>query len=441
MDINGVLLLYHLPLEQDAATILENIQAYQNNSRFKVWNVNTYLGLPPSLNGIRFSAIALHYSIFGNAPFAINEEFVSYLGESTSSYKVAFFQDEYHHCHERFAFINENQIDCVYTLIEPEYFDDVYRKYTRVPKIIHHLTGYVSDGLIELASKLTVPDEQRTIDVGYRARPLPFYLGAGAQEKTEIAFEFRRRAADTGLRLDIETDEHHRIYGNDWYEFVANCRAMIGTEAGVSITDLDGHVRQGCERLLALNPQMTFAEMTAAFLHKWEGRIPQRVISPRHFEASAFRVAQILFEGRYSGILQAGKHYIPLKKDFSNFDDCIRMFQDKALRHELAEQTYRDIIASGKYTYRKFIEGFDEILLEAGLGPAIADEDAATVSNRLERDRKILELRARKNRLMYHKNFPGRRALSVVGGPPLRMLRKLKNAIAPPKPPLLKEKN
>ena len=97
MDINGVLLLYHLPLEQDAPTILENIQAYQNNSRFKVWNVNTYLGLPPSLNGIRFSAIALHYSIFGNAPFAINQDFVGYLAQSTSSYKVAFFQDEYHH--------------------------------------------------------------------------------------------------------------------------------------------------------------------------------------------------------------------------------------------------------------------------------------------------------------------------------------------------------
>lgn len=435
MDINGVLLLYHLPLTQDAPTILENVSAYENNSRFKVWKVNTYLGLPASLAEMRFGAIALHYSLFGNSPFALNEDFYNYLAQSKLSYKVAFFQDEYHHCRERFDFINNFGIDCLYTLIEPEYFDEVYRQHTNTPKIIHHLTGYVSEDLIELARKLGVPDEQRTIDVGYRARPLPFYLGRGAQEKTEVAIEFCRRAADLGLRLDIETDEHHRIYGKDWYEFVANCRAMIGTEAGVSITDLDGEARAGCERLLAVNPQMTFAEMTAAHLHKWEGRIPQRVISPRHFEASAFRVTQILFEGRYSGILQAGKHYIPLKKDFSNFDDCIRMFQDKALRHELTEQSYRDIIASGKYSYRKFIEGFDEVLLEAGLKAAIAAKEVATVTSRLDRDRTILELRARKNRLMYHKDFPGRRALSVLGGPPLRMLRKLRNAIAPPKLP------
>jgi hypothetical protein len=264
-------------------------------------------------------------------------------------------------------------------------------------------------------------------------------MGRGGQEKTDIAIEFSKRAAQLGLRLDIETDEHHRIYGKSWYEFMANCRAMIGTESGVSITDLDGEVRAGCERLLAANPQMTFAEMTAKFLHQWEGRIPYRTISPRHFEASALRITQILFEGRYSGILQAGRHYIPLKKDFSNFDDCIRMFQDKALRHELTEQAYRDIIASGKYSYGKFIEEFDGVLLDAGLDPATAAEDAATITRRLERDRMILELRARKNRLMYHTDFPGRRALSVIGGPPLRMLRKLrklKQAIAPGKLPL-----
>ena len=424
MDINGVLLLYHLPLTQDAPTILENVRAYANNSRFQVWSINTFLGLPASLPKIHFSAIALHYSLFGNWPFALNEDFRNYLGQCQSSYKVAFFQDEYHHCRERFDFLNDYQIDCIYTLIDPEYFDQVYRKYTSVPKIIHHLTGYVSDDLVELARRLTVPIEKRPIDIGYRARPLPFYLGRGAQEKTEIAIEFHKRAAGLGLRLDIETDEDHRIYGKKWYEFMANCRAMIGTEAGVSITDLDGEVRKECDMLLASNPRMSFEEISESFLHRWEGHIPQRVISPRHFEAAAFRVTQILFAGKYSGILQAGRHYISLRKDFSNFDECIRMFQDKALRQELTEQTYRDIIASGKYSYREFIEGFDRVLLEVGLNTAVAADQAAGVTSKLERDRKVLELRARKNRLMYHKNFPGRRELSLIGGPLLRKLRR-----------------
>jgi hypothetical protein len=442
MNINGVLLLYHLPLTQDAPTILENVRAYGNNSQFKVWNVNTFLGLPKSLARMRFRAIALHYSLFGNWPFALSEDFLNYLEDSHSSYKVAFFQDEYHHCQERFDFLNRYQIDCIYTLIEPEYFGEVYGKYTRVPRIIHHLTGYVSDELIELAQQLGLSDDQRSIDVGYRARSLPFYMGRGAQEKTQIAIEFCKRAAGLDLKLDIETDETSRIYGKEWYEFVANCRAMIGTEAGVSITDLNGEARRACDALLTADPHMSFEEVSRAVLHRWEGRIPQRVISPRHFEAAAFHVAQILFEGKYSGILQPERHYIPLRKDFSNFDDCIRMFQDKALRRELTERTYREIIASGEYSYPRFIQGFDRVLSEAGLEPSMDPAEAAKVTEALERDRKALELRARKNRLMYHKDFPGRRALSIIGGPPLRMLRRLKQAVSPAKSPsYLKEKH
>lgn len=442
MNINGILLLYHLPLSQDAPTILENVNAYKTHSHFKVWNVNTHLGFPKSLANARFSAVALHYSLFGNFPFAIAGEFLDYLAQSQSSYKVAFFQDEYQYCKERFDFLNRYQIDCIYTLLEPRYFREVYQDHTGVSKIVHHLTGYVSDELIELARRLTLPDEKRSIDFGYRARPLPFHLGSGAQEKTEIAIKFRQRAAGRGLRLDIETDESHRIYGKDWYRFVSNCRAMIGTEAGVSITDTDGRARAECARLLAQNPDMTFAELTEAFLHRWENHIPQRVISPRHFEAAAFRVCQMLFEGNYSGILKPMVHYVPLKKDFSNFDECLRLFHDQGFREQLTENAYQDLIASGKYSYQEFVRGFDGVLREAGLEPEIAADDAARISQRLDRDRLYLEFRARKNSLMYHRDFPGRRALSLIGGPPLRIMRRLKQVFAAPKTPSYsKERN
>ena len=425
MKINGVLLLYHLPLTQDAPTILENVRAYGSNSRFKVWNVNTFLGFPDSLAGMRFSAIAFHYSLFGNWPFALSEEFLSYVERSQSSYKVAFFQDEFQFCTQRFEFLNRCKVDCVYTLIEPQYFKDVYEKFTSVPKIIHHLTGYVSDELIDLANRLTIPDEKRSTDIGYRARPLPYYMGRGAQEKTDIAVEFRRRAAGSGLKLDIETDEHRRIYGSRWYDFVANCRGMIGTEAGVSITDLSGEVRGECERLLAINPEMSFAEMSDAFLHKWENFIPQRVISPRHFEAAAFRVCQLLYEGRYSGAMKPMVHYIPLKKDFSNFDECIRLFQDKSVRDEITSNAYNDLIASGRYSYRQFIAGFDEVLSDTGLEPRDNSTQANAALRKMWRELRWRELRSRKNNFIYS-DFPGRRPLAAIGGPLLRALRKLK---------------
>jgi hypothetical protein len=425
-SVNGVLLLYHHALAANASTIMENVEAFTRLSCFKVWPVNVELGFPKSLSTLRFESIVLHYSVFGYWPYPLDNEFLGYLEQCHDSHKTAFFQDEYHFCKQRFDFLNRYQIDCVFTLIEPEYFKDVYQKYTSVPKLVYHIPGYVSDELIETARKKIVPDEERKIDVGYRARPLPFYMGRGAQEKTAIAQRFRERARNLGLRLDIETDEESRIYGAAWYDFIANCRGFLGVEAGVSIFDVEDVVRPEADRLLAENPSLSFDELSEQCLKPWEDRIYYRTISPRHFEAAAFRVCQILFEGRYSGLMQPMVHYIPLKKDFSNFDDCIRMFQDRRLRDELTGNAYRDLIASERYSYRNFIAGFDEVLLEAGLRKDVNEEQAVRVTQDLNRDRSALEFRLRKKTLRYHTDFPGRRALSLVGGPLLRQLRKLK---------------
>ena len=62
--------------------------------------------------------------------------------------------------------------------------------------------------------------------------------------------------------------------------------------------------------------------------------IDLRTISPRHFEAAAFRVCQVLFEGRYAGVMEPMRHYIPLRKDFSNFDEVCGCCATPALRRE-----------------------------------------------------------------------------------------------------------
>ena len=67
---------------------------------------------------------------------------------------------------------------------------------------------------------------------------------------------------------------------------------------------------------------MALEDLTS--LPRWEDNVYYRTISPRHFEAAAFRICQVLFEGRYSGVLEPMVHYIPLKKDFSNIDEVIR---------------------------------------------------------------------------------------------------------------------
>jgi len=408
--LNGILLLYHHPILPSPPTIMEHVNAFERYSRFKVWKVNTEFGFPKVLDRLQFQIIVLHYSLFGSWPYRLDERFCDYLQRSVSSYKTAFFQDEYRFCQQRFSFINQYDVNHIYTRVRPAYLKDVYHKYTRLRKLTYTLAGYVSDDLIEKAQRITLPPRRRKIDIGYRAYGLPFYMGKGAQEKIEIATGFCERARGLDLKLDIETSVQHRIHGKAWHQFLANCRACLGVEGGVSIFDLEGVVYAEWERIIASNPTITFAEfqqMAGEILQAWENNIPYRSFTPRHFEAAALRVCQILFEGEYSGMMQPMVHYIPLKRDLSNFDDVIRMFKDEALRRELTGNAYRDLIASGQYSYRRFIESFDDRLMKAGLQPGAAVDGVDEVTLFLNRWQSL----QRPKKFLRYYPFPGRRKL------------------------------
>lgn len=419
-DINGILLIYNHPLVKSAPTIMEHVDAFEKYSNFKVWKVNTECGFPKRLGEIRFKAIILHYSLFGYKPF-MTKGFLDYIEASNNSYKIAFFQDEHRFCKMRFGFINHYQVDCVFTLVEPDYFKETYQKYTDVPRLVYCLPGYVSDNMLEAGQRYFVPDEKRDVDIGYRGRNLEYYMGKGAQEKYEIGVMFKERAAGLGLKLDIEVEEWKRIYGKNWYRFVGNCRGVLGVEAGVSIFDLEDVVYEAYQRLITDSPKMSYEDMSQRLnFCDWEDRIYYRTISPRHFEAAAFRVCQILFEGKYSGLMKPMVHYIPLKKDFSNFDEVIRLFQDPSLRKKLTENAYNDLVANGDHTYKRFIErSFDPVLLEAGLKPEISSAESEEVSGLLDEDYwsrqvfgKVMSLR----RLQ----FPGRSLLVPLVKPMLQ---------------------
>jgi hypothetical protein len=408
--VDGVLVLYHHPVATNAATIMEHVEAFAKHSRFRVWNFNTEVGFPRSLGEFRFSAIVLHYSLFGPQSYRLDDYYLSYLAQ-TGAYKIAFFQDEHHYCRDRFAFLNRYEIDCVYTLLEPEHRRVVYGKYTGVPKLVSGIPGYVSEDAVRLAERFVRPDEEREIDIGYRGRTLRPYMGKGSQEKAEIGTRFFERARDSGLKLDIAVDEESRIYGDAWFEFTASCRAVLGTEAGVSIFDVEDVVRTEYER-------------SGVVLSEWEDNIYYRTVSPRHFEAAALRVCQILYEGRYSGILEPMVHYIPLKKDFSNFDEVLERFRDRELRRELTENAYRDLIASGRYSYARFIASFDAELVASGYAPEIDEVLADRVTAALAHDEKHLRRVARIDAVIHHP-FPGRPLFSFVLHPVIKRIRNL----------------
>jgi len=384
--INGTLIIYHHLMLPNASMITDLTKAFEDHSRFRTWTVNSELGFPEFLQEYEFQVIILHYSLFGWSPFALNEDFLSYIEGSSSSYKVAFFQDEYRWWPARASVLNRCKVDCVYTCIEPAYYGDTYQKFTKVPKLRTYIPGYVSDEMLAWAAEVVKPESERTVDIGYRGRISYHYMGKAAREKHEIGMFFRERCQGLGLVLDIETEEGKRIYGRKWIEFLANCRATLGVEAGVSVFDTDDTIFSRYEKLVKEKPDITFEEVYARLLVHYDGKgVRYRTISPRVFEAAAVRTCQILYEGDYSGIIEPMVHYIPLKKDFSNFDEVIKMYGDEGLRRSLTDNAYRDLIASGKYNYRAFMEKFDEELIAEGIEPGTVKDDVAhNVSRALE---------------------------------------------------------
>jgi hypothetical protein len=385
-DVPGVLVLYRFRRPY-AETVLEHATALRAHSRYPVYQVNVARGFPPALRAFRFAAVILHYSLFGwlggdgaLAP-ELDDEFKHYLHESKrGGRRLAFFQDEYRHCGERFAVVDAFEVDTVYTLVEPKWHDATYGSRTRASTIVSTLAGYVSERLVAAGRRYGRPDGARELDIGYRARDLPYYLGAGSRDKTEIAIGFRRRVPDD-LRVDVSIDAPERLYGNAWYSFLGNTRGVLGVEGGATVFDLDGDVMRAYDALLASEPDATWERFTDAAheeLERCDGALPYMMVTPRHFEAAALRTVQILFEGSYSGVLEPGRHYLPLRKDFSNLDEVLTEFRRPDRRLELARATYDDLIASGEYSYARFVEGVDGVLATTpGLLPAAPDRRVA----------------------------------------------------------------
>jgi hypothetical protein len=70
----------------------------------------------------------------------------------------------------------------------------------------------------------------------------------------------------------------------------------------------------------------------------------------------------VLYEGRYSGILEPWRHYVPLRKDYANIDQVVAAIKDTAQLQEMADRAYEEIACAYRYSYRAFIERFDEVI-------------------------------------------------------------------------------
>jgi hypothetical protein len=362
-----VLVLYHHDW-MHVKTVAHHLESFHRFSRYDVSYVSSLAKCRYELDC--FSAVVLHYTARVCHPGHIAKSWLDAL-RRYDGLKVLFLQDEYENVHLTWRTIADLELDVVFTCVPEESIAKVYppEKFPRT-KFVNVLTGYVP--LDFDAIPPGPPMSERKTLIGYRGRNLGYWYGDLGQEKAEIGKRMKQACRDRGLACDIGWDESDRIYGDDWFRFLGSCRATLGTESGANVFDWDGSLRDAIQRDLLRNPDAGYEEIRERHFAGRDGEVPMNQISPKLFEAIACRTGLILFEGTYSGVLEPNRHFIPLKKDFSNVDDVLNKVQDVGAMQTMTQRTYDEIVMSGCYSYRAFIELVDRAI-EPLLEPAKAE--------------------------------------------------------------------
>ena len=368
-------ILFFANTTHNTQCVADHIAAVQADSSHNWFVVNSLNNrVTHKLDLSLFDAVGFHYSIrprFSTCMTSMFNEHDSYycsreLYEKVSKYKgvvFQFLQDEYQRVNVASEAMVELGVDVLFTIVRPELHYEAYdHPDLKDMKRVTVMTGY-APAVNGNSNFLSIRD--RMIDLFYRSRELPYWLGSLGNEKVQIAGEVIRRSVEYGLKVDISVREEDRIYGDNWVERLSNCRATLGTESGASIWDRDGSIEQSVDEALGENPEADFHDIFENVLKPHDGKLIYSGISPRVFEAAALKTPLIMFPGWYNGILKPGVHYVELEKDFSNFDAVINILRNDQLLEEIAENAYRDLIASGDYQASKLGSLVSDTLDEA----------------------------------------------------------------------------
>ena len=173
----NILLLANRPVgRSQAQTVTEYVDSFQEYSKYQIHEVSMLNKLPEGIELHRFDCIMLHYTL------SLGPLINHYLSEKTqqqlaqfSGLKVAFLQDEYRGINDLRRNLNKLGIDLLFSCVPQDQIELVYpRNELSKLKVKNVLTGYVPESFYRLNS---LPIKKRKIDVGYRTRTMPFWLG------------------------------------------------------------------------------------------------------------------------------------------------------------------------------------------------------------------------------------------------------------------------
>jgi hypothetical protein len=358
--------------EQYRLAVRQHVRALQiGSSRHQLTYWNAYYKVPSWLKSFRaMDAVLLHNTLLcmrmnPRDSFEHYKRELAWLSD-VGCVKVAVPQDEYNCSWLLDEWLGELGVSVVISNFDGAQRKILYPTMIGRAVFLQGLTGYIDEDAARNCAPKLRPISDRPVDIVYRATSLPFWLGSHGQMKHRIAHSVAERAAAHGLRCDISTRVEDTIFGVRWLDFLASGKAVIGCESGSSVLDHRGETRARVLELCRLHPTRSFEDVSRDMPSGWDG-YRFFALSPRHLEAVVTKTCQVLVEGEYSGVLEAHKHYIPLKPDFSNLDDVLEQIRDADLMQDMAERAYADIYLRGRWTYRHYVELIESAVAQYAL--------------------------------------------------------------------------
>lgn len=360
--MTNILIVYYYFQFPPRVTHLEHLYSFKKYSSGRCFYLNVAAHCIPSyVKEFPWDMVIFH-TFFLSARwmreiFIKNMQKVDFL-KSSDSVKITLPQDEFINMDIVCDFINDFGINHVFSVAPESEWPIIYRTIDFQKVKFHRvLTGYLDDSAINRVNKIARSmTGERPIDIGYRAYRAAYWLGQHGALKWRIADAFQGKAPQKGVVVDISTHEEDTKLGDDWYKFLLHCKYQIGVEGGASILDWDGTYRRKTEEYLAQHPAATFEEVERACFPGADGSLSLAAISPRHLECCLTKTCQILVDGDYNGVLVPGKHYIRLKRDFSDIDEVLDIIARDELREEITTKAWQEIVESGRFTYSSFVD-------------------------------------------------------------------------------------
>jgi glycosyltransferase involved in cell wall biosynthesis len=386
--VRTILVVYGLMQHPLRSTVEDHLYSFRRYSKARVFHANALVRpVPGWMRRIPFDAIVFHTSFLSSLRWGpqVDETLRARALEldGLPGVRAAMPQDEFLRSGALCDFIRDARVDVVFSVSPASEWPKIYAGVDRERvRFEPTLTGYLDERTLARIDEIVRETAERPTDVFYRAGAERPYLGRHGLLKTGIAEAGEREAATRGLTSDISLDPGATLLGDDWFQALARSRWTLGVEGGASILDRDGAIREATMRYVAEHPNATYDEIEAACFPGRDGELALFAVSPRHLEACATRTGQILVEGAYSHVLEPGHHYLPLKADLSNLGDLLEQAKDEALRTRLTEAAHRDVVSTGRYTYRGFVEQVDDVLLA---GPERRDSPLVGLAERAAR--------------------------------------------------------